>query len=116
MFDHEKIAYGQLIYIAHAFAKPDEGDNLIFEEGDIYSELVQAAHNHKFQKGRCYGYRQVMSFLHSRWEYIWDDCAKVSYQQDPEKKQIICYDDERSISLKCRLSMKMKLRVLSYGN
>ncbi|UCE41609.1 MAG: glycoside hydrolase family 18 protein [Candidatus Aminicenantes bacterium] len=56
----------------------------------------------KFQNSRYYDYRQAANFLHSGWEYMWDDCAKVPYLQDPEKKEIICFDDERSVSLKCR--------------
>lgn len=56
----------------------------------------------KFQKSRYYGYSQVIQLLRTGWEYTWDDCAKVPFLQDPEKKEIICYDDERSVSLKCR--------------
>jgi len=56
----------------------------------------------KFQKSQYYGYGEVMKFFRSGWEYVWDHCAKVPYLRNPERTEIICYDDERSVFLKCK--------------
>ena len=56
----------------------------------------------RFQKSEFYGYREVMKFFRSGWERVWDDCAKVPYLRNPEGTEIICYDDEQSVSLKCK--------------
>jgi len=54
----------------------------------------------RFQKSQYFRYKDVLKFLQLGWESIWDDCAKVPYLRNPEKTEIICYDDERSIFLK----------------
>ncbi|MBE0461131.1 MAG: glycoside hydrolase family 18 protein [Candidatus Aminicenantes bacterium] len=56
----------------------------------------------KFQKSSYYGYVEILNFINSGWSYIWDDCAKVPYIQNPDKAEILCFDDARSITLKCK--------------
>ncbi len=56
----------------------------------------------RFQNSQFYGYREIMKFFESGWERVWDECAKVPYLRNPEGTEIICYDDEHSISLKCK--------------
>jgi len=55
----------------------------------------------KFETSSDYGYTEVMNFLNSGWTYLRDDCSKVPYLQNPEKTQIISFDDNWSVSLKC---------------
>ncbi len=64
-----------------------------FDCGDLYQ---------RFEKSHYYRYKDVLKFFQLGWESYWDDCAKVPYLRNPEKTEIICYDDERSVSLKCK--------------
>jgi len=56
----------------------------------------------RFQKSQQYGYKEILNLINAGWSYIWDDCAKVPYIRNPENSEIICFDDEQSVALKCR--------------
>ena len=56
----------------------------------------------KFEKSNYYGFSEVLNFINSGWSYIWDDCSEVPYIQNQDKTEIISFDDERSIALKCQ--------------
>jgi chitinase len=62
----------------------------------------------RFQKSQSYGYREVRKLFEFGWERVWDDCAEVPYLRSPERTEIICYDDARSVSLKCRFVKEKK--------
>ncbi len=64
-----------------------------FDCGELYQ---------KFQKSSYYGYVEVLDLLKAGWTSLWDDCAQVPYVRKPDQTMIVCYDDEESISLKCR--------------
>jgi chitinase len=56
----------------------------------------------KFKKSNYYGYVEILNFIDSGWSYIWDDCAKVPYIRNQDKTEIVCFDDTRSVALKCK--------------
>ncbi len=56
----------------------------------------------RFQKSQQYGYKEIMNLINAGWSRIWDGCAKVPYIRNSENTEIICYDDEQSVALKCR--------------
>ncbi|NIM90952.1 MAG: hypothetical protein GTO17_08390 [Candidatus Aminicenantes bacterium] len=56
----------------------------------------------RFQKSQQYGYKEILNLMNAGWSRIWDDCAKVPYIRNPENTEIICFDDEQSVALKCR--------------
>lgn len=55
----------------------------------------------KFSKSHYYGYDEIQNFLDSGWLYAWDACAQVPSLQRPDRGEIVSFDDERSVSLKC---------------
>lgn len=55
-----------------------------------------------FEDSRYLNYREILKFVRTGWQYIWDGCAEVPYLRNPQGTAIICYDDERSVSVKCR--------------
>ncbi|GAG16486.1 unnamed protein product, partial [marine sediment metagenome] len=56
----------------------------------------------KFEKSNYHAYSEIMNSLNSGWSYVWDDCSEVPYIQNQDKTEIISFDDERSIALKCQ--------------
>jgi chitinase len=56
----------------------------------------------RFQKSQYYGYKEILNLINAGWSRIWDDCAKVPYIRNPENTKIISFDDEQSVTLKCR--------------
>jgi len=56
----------------------------------------------KFEKSKPYRYSEIINFLNSGWSYVWDDCSEVSYIQNQDKTEIISFDDERSVAIKCQ--------------
>ena len=55
----------------------------------------------KFNESHYYSYSEVMDILDSGWSYIWDDCSEVPYLRNQDETEIISFDDEHSVSLKC---------------
>jgi len=56
----------------------------------------------KFNESHYYSYSEVMDILDSGWQYIWDDCSEVPYLRNQDETEIISFDDEHSVSLKCK--------------
>ncbi len=47
-------------------------------------------------------YQEITMLRSQGWRYIWDRCAQVPYVQKPDRSEIICYDDVRSVLRKCQ--------------
>jgi chitinase len=56
----------------------------------------------RFQKSQQYGYKEILNLINAGWSRVWDDCAKAPYIQNSERAEIVCFDDEQSVALKCR--------------
>lgn len=56
----------------------------------------------EYKESHYYGYSEIMNFVNSGWFYVWDDCSRVPYIRNQDETEIISFDDERSVSLKCR--------------
>lgn len=63
----------------------------------------------KYKESRYYGYSEIMNFRDSGWFYIWDDCSQVPYIRNQDETEIVSFDDDRSVSLKCRYIKEKKV-------
>ncbi len=64
-----------------------------FDSRDLYQE---------YKKSQSYGYSEILNLINSGWSPFWDDCSQVPYLRNQDETEIVSYDDERSLSLKCR--------------
>ncbi|MBN1901352.1 glycoside hydrolase family 18 protein [Candidatus Sumerlaeota bacterium] len=65
-----------------------------------------------FAKGSGGGsvtYAEAMNKLPQNWQYLWDEASHAAYLQNPEKTQIISFEDTRSLKEKCEYLRKEKL-------
>jgi chitinase len=63
----------------------------------------------KFQKSNYYGYSEILNFMPSGWDYIWDGSANVPYIRKKDSSEIISFDNEHSVALKCRYIKRRKV-------
>jgi chitinase len=79
VYDHSRIAYGNLTHIAHAFTKPDAEGRLIVDDDYLYPELVDAAHENGVKIlmsvggwGNCEGFPGMAASAEARSRFISD--------------------------------------------
>jgi chitinase len=60
--------------------------------------------------GDAVNYTEAMDKLSQNWKYTWDDISRAGYLQNPDKSQIISFEDKRSLSQKCEYLKKEKLK------
>ena len=58
--------------------------------------------NKSFTESSHLGYSQALGKLADGWKYNWDECARVPYLVSRDRKQVISFDDQRSIAIKCQ--------------
>ena len=71
-----------------------------FDCDDLYQE---------FKVSNYYGYSDLRKFIDSGWTYVWDACAKVPFIRKPDHSEVISFEDEWSISLKCQYFREKKV-------
>jgi len=68
----------------------------------------------KFDHGIDYNSLNKDSLEKAGFVYYWDDTAKAPYMYSAAKKQLITYDDERSIMLKTKYAVDKKLNGIMF--
>lgn len=60
--------------------------------------------------GGAVTYAEAMNKLSQNWQYTWDDVSGAGYLQNPDKSQIISFEDKRSLNQKCEYLKKENLK------
>lgn len=55
-----------------------------------------------FQNSGDDSFAAIRKLIPAGWDFLWDGVAKVPWLRKKDKSKIICYDDARSVALKCR--------------
>lgn len=75
-------------------------------EQDANNGLYQKG---KFNKGISFNKLNKDSLQNEGFIYYWDDVAKAPYMYSPRKKQLLTFDDEKSIALKTKYVLDKQL-------
>ena len=90
-----KMIIGAAMY-ARIFDAEQDANNGLYQKG-------------KFDKGISYSKLNKDSLQNAGFTYYWDDAAKAPYMYSATKKQLITFDDEKSMTLKTKYVLKNHL-------